>query len=116
MQTRKNFIAINEEFICQNCGHKNSKLKGSYRNHCQNCLYSLHVDKDLPGDRLSGCKSLMMPFSADQSGKKGWIISHKCLKCGKIISNLFADDDNFDNLILLTQKTNESARIKKIRD
>ena len=116
MQTRKNFIAKNENFTCQNCDHKNTKLKGSYRNHCQECLYSLHVDKDLPGDRLSECKNLMAPVDVDQNGKKGWIIYHKCQKCGKMISNMAADDDNFDKLILLTQTTNESARIKKNRD
>ncbi|MDD3861535.1 MAG: RNHCP domain-containing protein [Candidatus Gracilibacteria bacterium] len=114
MQIRKNFIALNESFICKNCGHKNEKLKGSYRNHCQKCLYSLHVDKDLPGDRLSDCKGLMTPISINQNGKKGWIISHKCKKCSKMIPNLSAEDDDFDTLILLTQKTNESARIKKI--
>jgi DNA-directed RNA polymerase subunit RPC12/RpoP len=115
MQIRKNFIAKNEEFICKNCGHKNPKLSGSYRNHCRECLHSLHVDKDIPGDRLSGCESLMVPYSIDHSGKKGWIISHKCQKCGKIITNLSAVDDNFDKIIALTQKTNESARIKKTR-
>ena len=113
MQKRKNFIAKNEEFTCENCGHHNSKLKGSYRNHCQNCLYSLHVDKDIPGDRASECHGLMISIQVDQDGKKGWIVSHKCQKCGKIISNMTAPDDNFDKIILLTQKINESARIKK---
>lgn len=115
MHIKKNFIAKNEEFTCQNCGHQNPKLKGSYRNHCQNCLYSLHVDKNIPGDRLSDCKNLMTPVSTDQNGKKGWIVYHKCLKCGKIIPNITADDDNFDKIIQLTQNNNESARIKKIR-
>ncbi|MFA6917475.1 MAG: RNHCP domain-containing protein [Candidatus Gracilibacteria bacterium] len=114
MHTRKNFIAKNEEFPCENCGHQNPKLKGSYRNHCQNCLYSLHVDENIPGDRASECHGLMIPIQVDQDGKKGWIIYHKCQKCGKMISNMAADDDNFDKIILLTQKINESARIKKV--
>ena len=109
----KNFIVINEEFTCQNCKEKNPKLQGSCRNHCKKCLYSLHVDKKTPGDRKSTCKSLMKPISADQSGKKGWIINHKCEKCGKTIPNKTADDDNFDKIIELSQ--NEATRIQKTR-
>jgi len=110
------FIVINEGFICKNCGEKNPKLKGSCRNHCQKCLYSLHVDDKNPGDRESKCNGLMEPIGINQSGKKGWIISHKCLKCGKMITNFSADDDNFEKIIEITQRMNESARIKKIRN
>ena len=100
----KNFIVINEEFDCQNCNEKNPKLKGSCRNHCRKCLYSLHVDEKTPGDRQSSCKGLMKPTSADQNGKKGWIIYHKCTKCGKIIPNKVANDDNFEKIIELSQQ------------
>jgi len=100
---RKNFIVINEEFKCKNCGHVNSKLKGSCRNHCAKCLYSLHVDKNTPGDRQSDCNDLMEPIKIDQNSKKGWIIYHKCQKCGKIIPNKAAQDDNFNKIIELSQ-------------
>jgi len=110
------FVVINEGFVCKNCGEKNPKMEGSCRNHCRKCLYSLHVDEINPGDRESDCHSLMEPFRIDQSGKKGWIISHKCKKCGKIISNIAAPDDNFERIIEITQSMNESARIKKIRE
>jgi DNA-directed RNA polymerase subunit RPC12/RpoP len=103
----KNFIVINEEFICKNCGEKTEKLEGSCRNHCRNCLYSLHVDKETPGDRKSDCKSLMEPIFATKDGKKGWIITHKCTKCGKIIKNKTADDDNFEEIIKLTQQKSQ---------
>jgi hypothetical protein len=99
----KKFIVINEEFECKNCNHKNSKLKGSCRNHCTSCLYSLHVDENSPGDRESTCKSLMKPIKVFQTGKKGWMILHKCLKCGKEIPNKVAPDDNFDIIIKLSQ-------------
>jgi DNA-directed RNA polymerase subunit RPC12/RpoP len=112
MQIRKNFIAKNEEFTCLSCGEHNPLLQGGYRNHCRKCLYSLHVDQNLPGDRLSECKSLMEPISTEHNGKKGWIIYYKCLKCGKMIPNKTAEDDNFDKIIQLTQK-NEPPRIKK---
>jgi DNA-directed RNA polymerase subunit RPC12/RpoP len=98
----KNFIVINEEFVCKNCGQENSKLKGSCRNHCTACLFSLHVDKDIPGDRQSECHSLMSPTKVEHNGKKGWMISHECKKCGKIIKNKAASDDDFDQIIKLS--------------
>ncbi|MFH1284568.1 MAG: RNHCP domain-containing protein [Candidatus Peregrinibacteria bacterium] len=104
---------INEEFECKNCGHKNPKLKGSCRNHCQKCLFSLHMDKDTPGDRLSHCRGLMEPVSASKNGKKGWMISHRCVKCGKTIPNTSAEDDDFNQIIKLTLSPNEQAGSKK---
>ena len=98
----KRFIVINEEFDCQNCGHKNPKLAGSCRNHCRACLYSLHLDLENPGDRLSKCHSLMKPTTITKNKKKGWMIRHQCLKCGKEILNKAADDDDFDKIIALS--------------
>ena len=113
-QSRSNFISVNEEFICLNCGHENPKANKTCRNHCRNCLYSLHVDKDIPGDRLSTCKTLMKPYSIDQKAKKGFIIFHKCLKCGKIIPNKVADDDNQDIIIQVCQETDTSHQKRKL--
>ena len=101
----KNFIVINEEFTCQNCGEHNPKHKNSCRNHCRKCLYSLHVDENIPGDRKSTCVALMKPIEIDKSGKKGWIILHTCTKCAKTIPNKIAEDDNFDEIIKLSTQT-----------
>ena len=98
----KNFIMINEGFVCKNCNEKNPELQGGCRNHCKKCLYSLHVDKKIPGDRKSNCKALMKPIKTIQNSKKGWIIYHKCTKCKKIIPNKQAKDDNFEKIIELT--------------
>lgn len=38
----------------------------------------------------------MKPIGVTQSGKKGWILLHKCLKCGKIARNKMAEDDNME--------------------
>lgn len=97
------FIVINESFTCTNCGEENPPAEGSCRNHCRQCLYSMHVDKSSPGDRQSECKNLMKPIGVEHKGKKGWMIYHKCLKCGKIISNKAANDDNFDKIVDLSQ-------------
>ncbi|OGJ42265.1 hypothetical protein A3B60_03170 [Candidatus Peregrinibacteria bacterium RIFCSPLOWO2_01_FULL_39_12] len=97
------FIVINEGFVCQKCGENNPPLKKTCRNHCRKCLYSFHVDENSPGDRESLCKNLMEPVSMDFNGKKGWIIFHKCTKCGKIIKNKSAEDDNFEEIVQLSK-------------
>ena len=51
-----------------------------HRNHCPNCLTSLHLDNE-PGDR-----------AADWGGE--WAIIHRCRLCGKLTSNRIAADDN----------------------
>lgn len=97
---------INQAFQCSHCGHFNPPAAGTCRNHCQKCLYSRHVDLKLPGDRASVCQGLMEPVGLEQNGKKGFIILHKCLKCGQQNSNLIATDDNFDAVIKLSQRQN----------
>jgi len=44
--------ACNETFTCKNCGRTVVPYDSgsNHRNHCPNCLFSLHVD-DEPGDR-----------------------------------------------------------------
>lgn len=89
------FIPRQESFVCEHCHKEVTPLEhGSYRNHCPFCLYAKHVDQDGPGDRLSTCQGLMKPISAELSSKKGWIITHECEKCGKVIPNKSAPDDD----------------------
>lgn len=38
------FVKNDNEFICNKCGKKVEKLKYTSRDHCNYCLYSLHVD------------------------------------------------------------------------
>lgn len=99
-----NFIVINEPFQCLNCGASVEPQEGSCRNHCPQCLYSLHVDAEFPGDRASTCSALMAPIGLTQSGKKGWILLHKCTKCGRTIRNKLADDDNMELAIALSRQ------------
>ena len=76
----RRFIAqgTNQAFTCTHCGKDVPALdNGSYRNHCPYCLYSLHVDIN-PGDRANPCLGLLEPIGVDYSGKKGWIILHRC--------------------------------------
>ncbi|MDP2691300.1 MAG: RNHCP domain-containing protein [bacterium] len=98
---RKNFIVRNEGFICTECDFENDPAKTGCRNHCRKCLTSLHVDNTVPGDRESICRGKMKPVSLDQHGKKGQMIVHRCLTCGKNIRNMVAPDDDLDAIIRL---------------
>ena len=99
----------NTGFICENCGKSVKALKnGSYRNHCPYCLYSKHVD-NLPGDRASECGGMMEPIGIlYKPNKKGYQIKHRCLRCGKEVFNIAAQEDeqgdNFDLILALMQK------------
>lgn len=116
---RTNFISLNEGFTCENCGEVVPKANKTCRNHCTKCLVSLHVDDKVPGDRKSGCLGLMIPKFIDLNRKKGYIIIHKCKKCGKISRNKVADDDDMDKVIEISkslpkcQETTTKKRIKK---
>ena len=102
MNTR-NFIVIDEEFICNNCGKKVPKLGYSCRNHCPYCLHSLHVDVN-PGDRAEACHGDLEPIGLEINKKKGYVIIFKCKKCGAIRKNKSAEDDDMDLIIKLSAK------------
>mgnify|MGYP001604743940 CR=1 FL=1 len=93
---RKNFIRKKEDFECQNCGYF---VEGTgYTNHCHKCLYSKHVDLNVPGDRGNKCGGLMKPVGVEiRSGK--YVLIHKCQKCGVQKKNKSAKNDNFDAII-----------------
>ncbi len=94
-------IKINEGFICENCGMQVPPAFKTCRNHCPQCLYSLHVDGDVPGDRASDCHGLMEPIALEQSSK-GYMIVHRCTSCGITRRNQVLDDDAWDQVIALS--------------
>jgi hypothetical protein len=67
---------------------------GRHRNHCPNCLHSLHVDQKHPGDRRSECHSLMRPRGMIERRNGEQMIMHECLGCGKTQPTRVAADDN----------------------
>ena len=97
----KKFNMIDEEFICLNCGNKVSKLNVTARDHCNNCLYSLHVDIN-PGDRKNPCKGLLEPIGIEKY-RDTYKIIYKCTKCGMLHKNIMATDDNMDKIIELSK-------------
>lgn len=96
-----NFTVIDEEFICENCGKKVSKLGYTCRDHCPYCLYAKHVDIN-PGDRLEKCHGMLEPIGIENNSKKGYVIVYKCKKCGQIRKNIVAKDDNMSLVIKLS--------------
>lgn len=89
------FVKNDNEFLCVNCGKKIEKLGYTSRDHCNFCLYSLHVDIE-PGDRKNDCKGILVPINIIQTSKKGKVIIYKCQKCKKEIRNIVATDDDLD--------------------
>lgn len=102
----KRFAKNDSGFICQNCGKEVEPLGSSSRNHCPFCLCSIHIDI-MPGDRANTCLGILDPIKVELNPKKGYVIVHRCRKCGEIKRNRAAYDarvqpDDMDYLIKLT--------------
>ena len=116
-----------KSFVCQNCGQKvSTKAIGTKnRNHCPVCLWSLHLDQEIPGDRKSTCKGLMKPIDLtfkkekinkyhkeDESGEI--MLVHQCQKCQKITKNRPAGDDNTAALLLICPEKDKKEVQKQL--
>lgn len=112
MQTKR-FTKNDAGFVCENCGFEVMPLVKTSRNHCPRCLCSVHIDIN-PGDRASDCGGLLVPVASSPDPQKGYIITHKCKKCGDIRRNRAAikvsakdtlPEDQYDNEELLIKLT-----------
>ena len=99
----KRFNMVDEEFICENCHKKITKLGYTARDHCNYCLYSKHVDI-MPGDRKNNCLGLLRPIGIEKY-RDTYKIIYQCDKCHQFHKNIMARDDNMDLIIELTKKT-----------
>ena len=102
----KLFKKNDDSFICEHCGAKVKPLGYSSRNHCPVCLWSKHLDIN-PGDRANDCKGLMEPVRVELDSKKGYVIIHRCTKCGEIHRNRAANEASVqpDDIKLLIKLT-----------
>jgi hypothetical protein len=66
----------------------------AHRNHCPNCLSSLHVDRKIPGDRDAGCGGRMEAIGMSVRSDGEWMIIHRCVTCDGLSANRIAGDDN----------------------
>ena len=85
----------NDSFTCKVCGRLITQqgAGSKYRNHCPNCLCSLHVDKE-PGDRSADCGGIMEPIGVWVKKNGEWAVIHRCKHCGALNQNRCAADDN----------------------
>ena len=75
--------ACSDTFTCKVCGRPcvPENAGSDHRNHCPNCLSSLHVDIE-PGDRASDCGGIMEPIAVWVRKGGEWAIIHRCKRCG----------------------------------
>lgn len=97
--------ACDDSFECRVCGRVliPEGAGTDHRNHCSNCLSSMHVDEE-PGDRASDCGGIMEPVAVWTRKGGEWAIIHRCRFCGKLSSNRVAADDNPMKLMSIAMK------------
>ncbi len=93
----RKFQRRKENFRCEHCG---AWVEGNgYTNHCPRCLWSKHVDV-YPGDRAATCQGLMEPIGVMVEGD-GYVIVHRCTRCGLVRRNRASPQDDFEALLKL---------------
>lgn len=102
----KRFSKNDSGFVCAHCGREVRPLGYTSRNHCPFCLWSIHIDEN-PGDRACECLGLLEPIRVEPDPRKGYVIVHRCQKCGAIRRCRAAHEakvqpDDLDLLIQLT--------------
>ena len=94
-----------ETFTCKVCGRLvvPAGAGSEHRNHCPNCLSSLHLD-DQPGDRAADCGGIMEPVAVWVRRSGEWAIIHRCRRCGALHSNRIAADENPAKLMSIAMR------------
>ncbi|TDW93395.1 RNHCP domain-containing protein [Kribbella pratensis] len=89
-------LAFARSFSCEHCGVEVSlDAPGTtHRNHCPSCLWSRHLDRNVPGDRKADCAGGMEPIAVTVRGEGRWVLIHRCTNCGRLRLNKTAGDDN----------------------
>jgi len=95
-------LSFLRSFQCGHCGVEISlDAPGTtHRNHCPRCLWSRHLDRNVPGDRKADCPGGMEPIAVTVRGEQRWVLVHRCTRCGRLRLNRTAADDN---VLLLLQ-------------
>jgi RNHCP domain len=83
-------------FRCRNCrSDVSTDAPGTkHRNHCPSCLWSRHLDDDVPGDREADCGGSMEPIAVYVRANGEWALVHRCRTCAAVSLNRIAGDDN----------------------
>jgi hypothetical protein len=85
-----------DSFRCRHCRlDVSTTAPGTqHRNHCPSCLWSRHVDDDVPGDRDADCTGSMEPIAVCVRENGEWALIHRCGGCSTVRVNRIAGDDN----------------------
>jgi len=85
-----------DTFRCRNCrlDVPTTAPGTKHRNHCPTCLWSRHVDDDVPGDRATDCAGSMEPIGVTVRRDGEWALVHRCGGCATVRLNRVAGDDN----------------------
>jgi len=115
-------------FICLHCQApvtNNKPIGTKHRNHCPFCLYSRHVDQKTSGDRQADCQAKMKPIGLTfkKEGRDKWgqvrqgelMLIHHCLKCGKLVINRIAGDDQPETIIKLLENKISPPQRQKLK-
>jgi hypothetical protein len=118
VQTRR-FTDNDRGFPCARCGLAVLPLGSTSRNHCPSCLYSMHVDIN-PGDRANACRGLMAPVAVESHGRRGYVLVHRCERCGQVRRNRAVPDaavqpDSMDALLKLAARAARDGGVAQIR-
>ena len=63
---------------------------------------------EVPGDRAAGCGGMMQPVAVEHDARCGWMIVHRCTRCGAVRRNRAAlneraQPDEFNALLRVAQ-------------
>lgn len=106
---------MDEMFICIYCGRQVAQgaTGTQHRNHCPYCLWSVHLDKSWPGDRLAECGGTMQPLGLSfkrEGGEVGELcVVNRCQKCGVTRKNRLSGDDEPQAVLDLYRKSLENG-------
>lgn len=97
------FTMLDEGFTCAVCGREVPPLGRTARDHCPNCLHSLHLDIN-PGDRDCGCGGVLKPVGV-LPHKKGRQLEYICVRCGMPRRCVAADDDSDEAIYRIIEQS-----------
>jgi hypothetical protein len=98
----KHFLVPDQKpYVCGHCGFKT--MGGRYSDHCPRCLWSQHVDDQIPGDRASACHGLMEPIGVIHKHGR-WRLIERCVNRDKTFIVDCLPEDHQDLIISLSQK------------
>jgi hypothetical protein len=85
-----------ESFRCRHCrlDVPGDAPGTNHRNHCPTCLWSVHLDAIVPGDRGAACAAAMEPIAVHVREDGEWALIHRCGGCSAVSVNRVAGDDN----------------------